>query len=46
MYKKALSCFKNANLTLNLALSPISLNAASNNKPKNNSIIKVFRLKR
>ena len=34
-YKKAIASFKNANSTLNLPLSPISLNVASNNKPKN-----------
>jgi hypothetical protein len=35
MNKKAISCFKSAHSTLNLALNPISLNVASNNKPKN-----------
>jgi hypothetical protein len=35
MYKKAMASFKNANLTLKLPLNPISLNVASNNKPKN-----------
>ena len=34
MYKKAIASFENANLTLNLPLSPISLNVAGNNKPK------------
>jgi hypothetical protein len=35
MYKKAITCFKIANSTLNSASSPISLNVTSNNKPKN-----------
>ena len=34
MDKKAIASLKIANSTLNLPLSPIGLNAASNNKPK------------
>lgn len=46
MHKKAIARFKIVNSTLNIPLSPITLNVASNNKPKNNSTISVFRLKR
>jgi hypothetical protein len=46
MYRKTITCFKIAYSTLILALSPISLNVASYNKPKNNSVINVFGLKR
>ena len=38
MNNKALNCFTIANLRTNLALRPISLNSASNNKAKTNRI--------